>query len=47
MITIEVDGTESFVESSHTALFGSICRSGSGRGVVILIGADTAIGEVL
>lgn len=43
-MTIDTVSKGNIVESTHIAFFGTICKEGSGKGVVIATGSDTAIG---
>jgi magnesium-transporting ATPase (P-type) len=46
-VSIFADSNKNVIDSENTALFGAVCRSGSGRGVVILTGSNTNIGEIV
>jgi len=42
--TVEHVNVGSIIESTHLAFFGATCREGSGKGLVIATGTNTAIG---
>lgn len=46
-VTVEMkENQEDIFETTHLTFFGTVCKEGSGKGVVIRTGKNTALGGV-
>lgn len=42
--TVECSHPENYLETANVAFFGTLCKEGSGKGIVIFIGDRTTLG---